>query len=265
MLLLDFMFRFQMLYGESQMTFNIHLLSHLTKSVKLWGPLWAHSAFPFESANGKLLALVKGTKGVANQIVNKFLLFQSIPYFSSKYTVKEEVLRFCSDLNKYPRVKNAVKCDNTTLLDNGCIHVVTQEDRAAFCASHMCIPDEVVVHKRMIKGGLVYSSRDYMQSQRRDESYVKLADGTCGVIDKIISYSAEDNDHIAILLTTFEEVSAFPLPQSCGFVPHISIVQFLESSKTELVPVNRLHGKCMCIKVQDKLYICSFPNMYERD
>lgn len=145
------------------MTFNIHLLSHLAKSVKLWGPLWTHSAFPFENANGKLLTLVKGTKGVANQIVTKFLLFRSIPYFSSKYTVKEEVLRFCSDLNKYPRVQNTVKCDNTTLLDNGSVHVVT---RAAFCAPRVCIPDEVVVHKRMIKGGLVYTSGDYTLSQR---------------------------------------------------------------------------------------------------
>lgn len=116
------------------------------------------------------------------------------------------MLRFCSDLNKYPRVQNAVKCDNTTLLDNGSVHIVTKEEQAAFCASHMCIPDEVVVHKRMIKGGLVYTSRDYTQSHRRDESYVKLTDGTCGIIDKIVSFSDED-DHIALLITTFNNKS----------------------------------------------------------
>lgn len=32
-------------------TANAHLLSHLSKYVRLWGPLWSHSAFGFESKN----------------------------------------------------------------------------------------------------------------------------------------------------------------------------------------------------------------------
>ena len=42
------------LYGESSCTANSHLLSHLTKYVRLWGPLWTHSAFGFENKNGHL-------------------------------------------------------------------------------------------------------------------------------------------------------------------------------------------------------------------
>lgn len=38
-LLFQFVVRFQLLYGEASMTFNVHLLTHLAKSVKLWGPL----------------------------------------------------------------------------------------------------------------------------------------------------------------------------------------------------------------------------------
>ena len=68
-MLLEFTFRFQILYGESAMTFNVHLLSHLAKSVRLWGPLWANSAFVFENANGNLLKLVQGTKGIPRQVV----------------------------------------------------------------------------------------------------------------------------------------------------------------------------------------------------
>ncbi|XP_035274420.1 uncharacterized protein LOC118227720 [Anguilla anguilla] len=84
---LEFVARFQLLYGEASMTFNVHLLIHLAKSVKLWGPLWAHSAFVFESANGGLLKLVHGTKCVALQIVNKFLLHRAIPLFTTRYAV----------------------------------------------------------------------------------------------------------------------------------------------------------------------------------
>ena len=45
--LTEFVSRFQTLYGIAAMTFNVHLLTHLTKSVQMWGPLWTHSAFVF--------------------------------------------------------------------------------------------------------------------------------------------------------------------------------------------------------------------------
>jgi len=61
-----------MLYGDVHMTPNMHLLSHLAGVVKNWGPLWAYSLFQFESANGRLQALVAGTNGVVTQISQKY-------------------------------------------------------------------------------------------------------------------------------------------------------------------------------------------------
>ncbi|KAG0444238.1 hypothetical protein HPB47_014018, partial [Ixodes persulcatus] len=40
------------LYNTKMMTFNMHQLLHLAKSVRDLGPLWAHSAFVFETGNG---------------------------------------------------------------------------------------------------------------------------------------------------------------------------------------------------------------------
>ena len=37
------------------MTANVDNLLHLPEVVRNLGPLWAHSCFPFEAANGKLL------------------------------------------------------------------------------------------------------------------------------------------------------------------------------------------------------------------
>ena len=42
------------LYGERSCTANAYLLIHLPKYIRLWGPLWTHSAFGFESCNGHL-------------------------------------------------------------------------------------------------------------------------------------------------------------------------------------------------------------------
>lgn len=120
-MLMEFVVRFQMLFGETAMTFNIHLLTHLAKAVKYWGPLWAHSAFPFENANGNLLRLVHGTKNVTKQIANKFLLHRSIPYFMSQYNVSNRVLQFCRQMTEYSKVQHFQRSDNAVVLDNGSI------------------------------------------------------------------------------------------------------------------------------------------------
>lgn len=54
--------------GEKYVTANVHGLLHLSESVQKLGPLWAHSCFPFEAANGDLLKLFHGSQGVEKQV-----------------------------------------------------------------------------------------------------------------------------------------------------------------------------------------------------
>ena len=51
------------------MSSNLHGLLHLPAVVDELGPLWAHSCFPFESANGELLKLVRGSRDVEKQVI----------------------------------------------------------------------------------------------------------------------------------------------------------------------------------------------------
>lgn len=57
--LLKFVVNYQKLYGKKYMTFNLHQLQHLAKSVHNWGPLTRFSAFPFKCFNGKIKRYVK--------------------------------------------------------------------------------------------------------------------------------------------------------------------------------------------------------------
>ena len=58
------------LYGASRVTANIHSLSHLCKSVRLWGPLWTHSTFRFDNKNGHLRLLIfHGRVNITHQLV----------------------------------------------------------------------------------------------------------------------------------------------------------------------------------------------------
>ena len=50
----DFYLLVPELYGESACTHNVHFLSHICKYLHLWGPLWMHSLFGYESKNGQI-------------------------------------------------------------------------------------------------------------------------------------------------------------------------------------------------------------------
>ncbi|XP_071509828.1 uncharacterized protein [Diadema antillarum] len=75
-LMYNFVCRCQLLYGAAAMTFNVHTLTHLSKSVYLWGPLWTHSCFPFEAANWQIKRHLAGNRGIIVQVMEKFLLLQ---------------------------------------------------------------------------------------------------------------------------------------------------------------------------------------------
>ena len=48
------------LYGDTSCPLNSHILIHLTKYVRLWGPQWTHSDFGFESMNGHTSGMIHG-------------------------------------------------------------------------------------------------------------------------------------------------------------------------------------------------------------
>ena len=52
---------------------NVHQLSHFVANVRCWGPLWAYSAFPFESMNHTMLKMKHGTQHTAMQIANAWI------------------------------------------------------------------------------------------------------------------------------------------------------------------------------------------------
>lgn len=219
----------------------------------------------FENANGGLLKLVHGTKCVALQIVNKFLLHRAIPLFTTRYAVSEQVKEFCLELTNDRRVKSFTKYEDTTVLDNGRVTETTDDEKGAFISAQKPAPDEMVVHRRMVHKGLVYTSKSYSLSKRRRDCFAKLRDGVYGEIQNIISFPSERGPEIAVLFKKLYTQTSFPLTQGYGFVSHIRLVSERVSSPVCLISVDRLEQKCMVLKTGDQMYICDFPNAHERD
>ena len=56
------------LYGDGMCVLNVHLLPPMANFVHLWGPLWTHSAFGFESMNGHVKGMIHSGYKIADQL-----------------------------------------------------------------------------------------------------------------------------------------------------------------------------------------------------
>lgn len=105
----------------------------------------------FESANGSLLKLVHGTKCVAVQIVNKFLLHKALACFATKHLISDRVLHLCREFSEYPRVQKCPRWQETTVLDSGTTKQLTvNEEINAFISAQRQVPETVLIHNRMV-------------------------------------------------------------------------------------------------------------------
>lgn len=64
----DFYVLLPELYGNRCCTANAHL-SHLSKYVRLWGPLWTHSSFGYENKNGHIKNFIHNHSDIVQQLL----------------------------------------------------------------------------------------------------------------------------------------------------------------------------------------------------
>ena len=99
-LITSYVERFQDMFGLAQMTYNIHLLTHLCETVRRWGPLWVYSAFVFESMNRKIMQNITSPNGIPGQIYTRFLMHKFIQNVCYDPSVRQETREFISKLFK---------------------------------------------------------------------------------------------------------------------------------------------------------------------
>lgn len=219
LLLLEFVFRFQMLYGEKSVTFNVHL----SVSVKNWGPLWAHSAFNFENGNGQLVKLVKNARGAPLQIVNKFIVSKTLPMLASPDTISESTLKFCRDVAETDRLKHSHTVGDVCLLGSAVVLSLSLEEEVA--VRQIIQNMECNIYCRLTVNSEVIHSTDYLRPVRSNDTVVILKDGTFGIVNKILTLCIHESESCIVLLKEICPVDV-PLLQngrSRIFLPHILV------------------------------------------
>jgi hypothetical protein len=119
-------------YADRYMTATMHSLLHLPDSVRNLGPLWAHSCFPFEAANGDILKLFHGSQSVEKQVAGHISDLQKMPTCAeSLLTDNSAEMDFYLSMNQSQKmVKNAISvARGVTVCGKPCTVTLSDSER----------------------------------------------------------------------------------------------------------------------------------------
>jgi len=91
---------FSALYGQENMTFNLHAHTHLAAQASMYGPLHKLTCFAFEGLFSVLKTRIHGTRGYANQIYEYIALEKIVD------SEKQIIINGSIDCNLIPLFEN---------------------------------------------------------------------------------------------------------------------------------------------------------------
>lgn len=241
--MVNFLREYEQLYGKQCMTFNAHILLHMVDHIKMWGPPWGFSAFPFESVNGKLVRLVNGTRYAHSQIVEKFCILQSLPQILSMNTKwqSEELRLFVRSLYKgYSLRKVSSQTGSVILFGKG-----NRESGS-------------ISYKKASVGVFTYCVAS-MDKSRRKNSYV-LANGSMyGQVMDIFTSAEQPHREVNFRIKKFHVVDVFLTSAFGCDCPHFVHVQETnECATVRAVDVT----KCVFLCCSDKTVLSAVNAAY---
>ena len=184
------------LYGEENVTYNLHLLQHLPQSVRDWGAPWATSAFLFESAGGDLIQLFHGTRYIPQQMFSGFLAKRKLRTYAKRYMADaEESVR-----ELYGKLDHSFNFSSHSglqffgksqefLLTGQFADCVNSSLRGVSEGELCCICDTVVSYEKMSVNGKIYCTERYASKFQRDNSLVRHFNASMYRIQEIVVIS----------------------------------------------------------------------------
>lgn len=102
-LLSQYVQTFENYFGMPNMSFNIHLMTHITDAVRDWGPTWVTDAYKFESWNKRIVDKVTSPNCRTEQIANRFLMAKFIDSIVFEEDISEETKSLIAQIRKVHR------------------------------------------------------------------------------------------------------------------------------------------------------------------
>lgn len=240
----EFVRRSEELFGLKVMTYNMHQLLHICKSVADLGPLWAHSTFAFESANHDLMQAIKCAKGTPQQIARYVNLnHNSIISLEHVYSYASTVVKFYCDIVLESRSKNVMKSRSTIYFGKG--FVITGDQ-----VNYLHLSKNARFFDKMVKNGCLYESKQRCK-QRSNNSFAQLRNGKYIRICRFI-FDQEQNKEF--IVCNFVETCKY-------YFEEMQCIVKIEE-KEETVKTEEMKTVCVFMNVDSKLYLSAVSNLW---
>lgn len=234
-------------FGKVAMTYNIHQLSHLCDNVAAWGPLWAHSAYAFESQNRHLLAAIKSPKGVLQQIMRSINIYRSLILIERKINIffPHEVIDRHDDL-KFLKVENSLKISiNIRYFGHGeSVGRNLLRDLFNFDQANSRMFSRIVKERCLYMSCMIQNRRSCnYYAQLKDKRFIRIWKffvDTSNLYEKTLYFS----------------IAVEQLP----FCEYTYVIRE-ENDTIEITDTDNLESVCVMSKFGDSMYISAFPNL----
>ena len=240
-----FVYDTEEIYGKCEMTSNLHQMLHISRKVSDWGPLFAHSTYPFESFNYKISKSVKCARGVISQILRNMNFNYTLQKIE-KYVYPENtniINHYCK--NYAPkRVKNYLKVNNISYFGSW-KPVINNEILQQYNLS-----EHTHIYKKIVKNNCLYKSC-YPEYKRSCNHFAKLTDGSyIKIINFLVDLETDTQITHCYLLTT-RDVSY------CKDLKKVVNI----NSKSIYILTQLIERVCVSIDINETQYISSVPNL----
>ena len=242
------------LYSTSLCTMNMHSLIHLVSFTKLWGPLWTHSAFSYESMNGSMTKQLQGTRTILQHVILRTKMKQ---YFDLKESKTNDILHVTGQ-DCCPSITGRISLEALPPELDNILHTSNTVQTK---------PTYTTFKKLKFKNNIFYCGDICTGSRDSSICTYRNPDGhVCFGKIKLFLLAPEPHAFIEQFQDTNDGIYS-----TCN---HLNIVnnffhkvkKLSVSSQMVLVPADLILSKCVLvpIKGEEYNYIITQPNTYER-
>lgn len=230
----------KLLYGEREMSYNIHQLLHLSLCVERWGPLWGTSAFAFESRNGFLARIVHGTNKMGEEMMNNLKIAEGANVIKNRVKLQDvsgsRNVFDCQSLGKAVWYK-----DNTDLL-----------------LSSDLDPKSIHFYRRVKINNVTFTSLFYKSTKTNNytvEFVFKDDSVLYGIIDIFFVYSG--NLYFIVKCLDVDEINILQHNKSKATLQHI--IPVVDTNNIKLFHIEQIKHLSHLLRVGK--YVCKKPNL----
>lgn len=252
-LLLSYVNEFEQLYGEENMVYNVHQLTHIPECVENNGPLFLYSTYPMEDYIGYLVSLVHGTTDVTHQICEKYLLEKHLIGHLKKSCLAK---KFYDEIQSELTFSVTLKIDKTLLIGKPKRYLGDSDLSLIREYLEISNDEEIEEYDSVLWNGEIFYERVNENRKKRtcDSFIFNVESNRFGEIKSIFVINKQ------VYFLVDEKYIVLDNPDNS--TEHIIFLQLIDESESKIT--KSIGPKHAFVKFGNVFSCSKFPNLYER-